>query len=335
MRRNQKKYEYGKYGAIFETGKWAFLHGMLRVSMLLVCIALCGCTRREQLVLETGAASQEENAACRSGITGGNTEADAGQDAIGWQDAENTEADAGQERNAEDRQDGMAGAAQEKKAADWQDSVTGSTAVGVGQDMNEPSQQSNPGVIWVHVCGAVKHAAVYELPAGSRVHDAVKQAGGFSEDADENYVNQAQVLADGVKLVIPTKEETEKLASDCTVDVSAGIVDGTSDGKAAPVEGQNASGIGIQGGILQSGVSGGDSPEDNASGGVSSDGKININTASESELCKIPGIGATRAAAIAAYREENGGFSAIEEIMNVSGIKEGTYVKIKDSIKVN
>ena len=52
-------------------------------------------------------------------------------------------------------------------------------------------------------------------------------------------------------------------------------------------------------------------------------------------MWEIPGIGATRAAAIAAYRQEHGAFARIEDIMNVSGIKEGTYVKIKDSITVN
>ena len=64
------------------------------------------------------------------------------------------------------------------------------------------------------------------------------------------------------------------------------------------------------------------------------DGRININTASEDELCTLPGIGLTRAKAIIAYREEYGSFSAIEEIQNVSGIKSGTYEKICSSIKV-
>lgn len=64
------------------------------------------------------------------------------------------------------------------------------------------------------------------------------------------------------------------------------------------------------------------------------DGLINLNDASESELCTLPGIGATRAQAIIAYREEQGGFATIEEIQNVSGIKSGTYEKIKNLIKV-
>ena len=64
------------------------------------------------------------------------------------------------------------------------------------------------------------------------------------------------------------------------------------------------------------------------------DGRVNINTATESELCSVNGIGASRAAAIVKYRQENGNFASIEDIMKVSGIKEGTYEKIKDMITV-
>lgn len=159
--------------------------------------------------------------------------------------------------------------------------------------------------IYVHVCGAVVNPGVYELPAGSRVYEAVQAAGGFTEDADENYVNQAFALTDAVQLVIPTVEEAEAWK--------------TQNGQA---EEQTA----IRGGAA----------ETIGSQEVSaSDGKININTASESQLCDIPGIGAVRAAAIAAYRQEHGAFETIEDIMKVSGIKQGTYDKIKDSIIVN
>ena len=63
-------------------------------------------------------------------------------------------------------------------------------------------------------------------------------------------------------------------------------------------------------------------------------GKVNLNTADETELTTLTGIGAARAQAIILYREENGLFSSIEEIMNVQGIKEGTFEKIKDDIVV-
>ena len=165
---------------------------------------------------------------------------------------------------------------------------------------------SEPELLCVHVCGAVMRPGVYELPAGCRVYEAVQEAGGFAEDADQDYVNQAQTLQDGVKLVIPTKEEAAAFSAvgDSSTEASAGIVGG--------------------------------SPRDQETGesGSSADGRININTATEAELCNIPGIGATRAAAIAAYRESHGSFQKPEDIMQVSGIKEGLYGKIKDSIRV-
>lgn len=62
--------------------------------------------------------------------------------------------------------------------------------------------------------------------------------------------------------------------------------------------------------------------------------KVNINTADISLLCTLPGIGETRAKSIIAYREENGSFGAIEDVMQVSGIKESCFQKIKDLIRV-
>lgn len=63
-------------------------------------------------------------------------------------------------------------------------------------------------------------------------------------------------------------------------------------------------------------------------------GLVNINTATLEELCTLTGIGEAKAQSIISYREENGNFSSIEEIMNISGIKEGVYEKIKDQITV-
>ncbi|MCR4686878.1 MAG: ComEA family DNA-binding protein [Lachnospiraceae bacterium] len=65
------------------------------------------------------------------------------------------------------------------------------------------------------------------------------------------------------------------------------------------------------------------------------DGRININTADIAELTTLPGIGETRAQAIIDYRETNGNYKQIEDIMNVAGIKEGTFNKFCDRIKVN
>ena len=170
-----------------------------------------------------------------------------------------------------------------------------------------PENVSEPDMLCVHVCGAVMRPGVYELSAGCRVYEAVQEAGGFVEDADQDYVNQAQTLRDGVKLVIPTKEDVAALSGDG--DNNTGALAGIVDEAFQDIE--------------------------TVDSGQTADGRININTATEAELCNIPGIGGTRAAAIVAYRESNGSFQKPEDIMKVSGIKEGLYGKIKDSIRVN
>ena len=62
--------------------------------------------------------------------------------------------------------------------------------------------------------------------------------------------------------------------------------------------------------------------------------KVNLNTADKEQLMTLTGIGEAKAEAILAYREESGGFQTVEDILNVSGIKEGTLEKIKDDITV-
>ena len=52
------------------------------------------------------------------------------------------------------------------------------------------------------------------------------------------------------------------------------------------------------------------------------------------DLTRIDGIGQTKAQAVVNYRDAHGGFSSVEEIMNVDGIKEGLYNRIRDQIKV-
>ncbi len=64
------------------------------------------------------------------------------------------------------------------------------------------------------------------------------------------------------------------------------------------------------------------------------DGKVNLNTATKEELMGLPGIGEAKAARIVAFREENGSFKQIEDLMKIEGIKEGVFSKIEDFVKV-
>ncbi|SDA48064.1 competence protein ComEA [Lachnospiraceae bacterium G11] len=152
-------------------------------------------------------------------------------------------------------------------------------------------------VICVHICGAVVSPGVYEIPQGSRVYEAVMAAGGYRDDADEDYVNQALVLNDSDKLVIPTLADTEAMVI-------------PSDGK-----------------VREFGVGSGDPKTES--------GKVNINTAGVEELCTLSGIGEARAKVIISYRDSNGPFGSIEDIMNVSGIKQASFDRIKNDICVN
>ena len=155
---------------------------------------------------------------------------------------------------------------------------------------SESTESEGTDLIKVFVCGAVLHAGVYSVPAGSRLGEAIELAGGMNADADPDYLNQARVLTDGEQIRVPTRAETE----------------------------------GMQVPVIQTA----------ADGGGNSDGKVNINTADVEELQTLSGIGETRALAIISYRETNGAFERIEDIMNVSGIKTALFNTIKDDITV-
>lgn len=149
--------------------------------------------------------------------------------------------------------------------------------------------------LMVHVCGEVLSPGVYEFPEGSRIYEAVEAAGGFTEEAAPEAVNLAALLQDGVQIRIYSKEEAQTLPA----------------GSAAWA----GNGTGIKTSEETSGL-------------------INLNTATREELMTLSGIGESRAEDIIRYREENGGFRKIEDIMKVPGIKEAGFQKIKDRITV-
>ena len=205
--------------------------------------------------------------------------------------------------DTEDRQnDGGNSAEFRKKQAESDGSDAGN-----GTEINSTGE-TQPEMIYVDVCGAVANPGVFQLAAGSRVFQAIEAAGGYLPEAVQNCVNRAGVLTDGQQLYILTQEEMERQGLDPAE--MSGASDGQMNGSAGT--GQNT-GMNAQ---------------------VQQDNRININTADEAQLTTLTGIGATRAQAIIAYREENGPFAAIEDIMNVQGIKEGTFAKIKDEIVV-
>lgn len=82
------------------------------------------------------------------------------------------------------------------------------------EDLGTQTESAAP--ICVHICGAVNSPGVYEMAEGSRVCDAVALAGGFAEDADSTWINQAGYVQDGQQLYVYTMEETQELARDAS-----------------------------------------------------------------------------------------------------------------------
>lgn len=151
--------------------------------------------------------------------------------------------------------------------------------------------------IYIHITGEVKKPGVIELNSGDRVIDAIEKAGGETKQADLSQVNLAYKVEDGQKIYIPNKNEkiTEYIWSG-------------------------------------NGNNNGDS---NLNNREQKEGKkVNINTASQSELDGLPGIGPALAQRIIDFREENGEFKSIEDIQNVKGIGEAKFEEIKENICV-
>ena len=160
----------------------------------------------------------------------------------------------------------------------------------------------------VHICGAVSAPGVYELPAGSRIIDAVEAGGGFLPEADEACCNLAEEIVDGCQIYIMTKSES---CADGQAEKKAGI-------QTSPDSDMQTTDINVR----------------SNSTTALENGLVNLNTADVAALMTLPGIGESRAKAIISYREQHGAFAQIEDIMKISGIKQAAFSKIKDKITV-
>ncbi|MCC8060418.1 MAG: helix-hairpin-helix domain-containing protein [Clostridiales bacterium] len=158
----------------------------------------------------------------------------------------------------------------------------------VSASTEETEPETKPRSCFVYVCGEVVSPGVYELSEGRRVYEAVALAGGFTEAAADTWLNLAEPVTDGMKVLVPDEETAQTLTA------------------------------------------AGGSPDSGESGSA----LVNINTATKEELMTLSGIGESRAADIVRVREQKGGFSSIEEIMEVPGIKEAAFAKICDDITV-
>lgn len=151
-------------------------------------------------------------------------------------------------------------------------------------------------MVYVHVAGCVKSAGMYCVPEGSRIDDVIKAAGGFTKSADKTAINLAEVISDEQQIIVPKKTKA------------------------------NLSGSGADTSSLQKKASDGDINTSN--------GLVNINSATSEQLQTLSGIGEAKAKKIIDYREQNGRFSSVEELTNITGIGEKTLESIRSYICV-
>lgn len=238
---------------------------------------------------------------------------------------EENEKTSGLDMEQEDSKATESGESKEQSAENKTDISQKQSAAVEERNLTDTNQQQQPEVsvlpqtIYVDICGAVTSPGVYELPYGSRVFQAIEKAGGYLPEAAACYLNRAKGLSDGQQIYVPTQAE-----------VDSRTIAATQDGAETSTGNDTNNGNGQESAGTTEGAS------DTTGNGTASgtDQKINLNTADVSKLTTLTGVGESKALAIIAYREENGPFTSIEDIMNVPGIKEGTYEKIKDKIAI-
>jgi competence protein ComEA len=166
------------------------------------------------------------------------------------------------------------------------------------ENTTNTTEEKSSNKIIVHITGEVVNPGIVELEEGERIFNAIEKAGGTTKDADTSKINLAYVVEDGMKINVPNvndKSENEEYIS-----IAAET----------------------------------DSEKSNSTTQTTVKNLVNINTATQTELETLPGIGPSIATKIINYRKEKGKFSKIEDIKNVSGIGDAKYENIKNLIKV-
>lgn len=161
-------------------------------------------------------------------------------------------------------------------------------------ETKEEKEEEAKEKIKIHIAGSVVDEGIVELEEGARIADAIEAAGGTTLDANMQKINLAYKLQDGQKIYIPNQNEDEE-----EIEQNLGIIQNTEESTTNTIA-----------------------------------GKININTAKQTELELLTGIGPSTATKIIEYRNTNGKFKTIEDIKNVPGIGEAKYESIKEQITV-
>ena len=168
------------------------------------------------------------------------------------------------------------------------------------EEKEEPKENIPTTKVTVDIKGMINNPGVYEVDSNSRVNDVITLAGGLKEGADTSNINLAKIVSDEMTIIIYSTEEVlENFKQEVCICNCPYI-----ENNACINNNDNNSNL------------------------------ININTATIEELTALTGIGDVKAEAIIKYRNEVGKFKTKEELLNVDGIGESLFEKIKDDITV-
>ena len=184
---------------------------------------------------------------------------------------------------------GGAGAA----ASSASSGASGSTATAV-RVSRAPAQASV-----VHVAGAVRRPGVYRLPAGARVQEAVRRAGGARRGANVNGINLAAKVVDGQQVVVPSRTPSRS--------------GGPAAAAGAPAEGSGPAGA--------------------AAAGAVPGPPISLNNATAEQLDTLDGVGPATAQKIIAWRTQHGGFRSVADLGQVPGIGPKKLAALRDRVQ--
>ena len=185
--------------------------------------------------------------------------------------------------------------------------------------------------ITVCVSGAVAKPGLYEVTKGSRAQQVIELAGGVTEEADLDRVNLAQLCKDGGHIKIPRlskarmKKKMEEKRGQSAINnrtVSPGKNDGLADIAEIVSVGKETSPMNRD--TVMDGALAINKKKKTISGEM----KIRLNSASETELTQLPGVGAATARRIVSFRNQHG-FQRIEDIMQIQGIGPAKFAKMK------
>lgn len=196
----------------------------------------------------------------------------------------------------------------------------GAAATGSGEatarDDGQANEQDDHQEVVVSVQGMVHHPGLLRVQASTRVGEAIEAAGGGLPKAVVLGINLAEPVSDGMQIVVDDRGSRV---------VYAGGV------QAAP---GGAGGAGMDGAKPDGAGSGPAAQGGKADGAEGAEGKVNLNTADAAQLETISGIGPATAEAIIAWRESNGPFTSIEQLLDVRGIGPAKFEAMRDAVTI-